>query len=78
MHLQENELPKYHVNGAGGQVMVSKIDNSGNVTKELVFDTRDEDIMIYPTRFKKIFGNQFIGRAKIKKTLFQPVLISAK
>jgi len=78
MHLQENELPKYHVNGAGGQVVVSKIDNGGNVTKELVFDTRDEDIMIYPTRFKKIYGNQFIGRAKIKKTLFQPVLISAK
>ena len=78
MHLQENELPKYHVNGAGGQVIVSKIDNGGNVTKELVFDTRDEDIMIYPTRFKKIYGNEFIGRAKIKKTLFQPVLISAK
>jgi hypothetical protein len=35
-----------------------KIDNGGNVTKELVFDTRD-DIMIYPTRFKKIYGKAY-------------------
>lgn len=75
-HLEEDETPAKHLDGFGGQVMVSKIDNSGNVTKELVFDTRDEDVMIFPTEFDKINGNQFIGRAKIKKTLFKPVLIT--
>jgi len=78
MNLREDEQPKYHVNGAGGQVVVSKIDNTGVVTKELVFDTREEDIMIYPQHFKKINGNQFIGRARIKKKLFQPVMIATK
>lgn len=75
-HLEEDETPARHLDGFGGQVMVSKIDNNGNVTKELIFDTRDEDVMIFPTEFDKINGNQFIGRAKIKKTLFKPVLIT--
>ncbi|MFT3946262.1 MAG: hypothetical protein QM763_04740 [Agriterribacter sp.] len=75
-HIQEDETPATHVAGFGGQVMVSKIDNNGTITKELIFDTRDEDIMITPKQFKKINNNQFIGRAKIRKTLFKPVLIT--
>jgi hypothetical protein len=78
LNLGEDEAPKYHEDGHGGQVMVSKIDYKGNVSKELLFDTREEDIMIYPTEFDRIFGNQFIGRARIKKKLFQPVMISTK
>ncbi|MBG9378092.1 hypothetical protein I5907_17780 [Panacibacter sp. DH6] len=78
MNLAEDETPKYHIDGAGGQVIVSKITSDGTTTKELLFDTRDEDIMIYPTNFYKINGNQFIGRARIKKKLFQPVLITSK
>lgn len=64
--LGPDEVPQYHVDGLGGQVVVAKIDKKGELTKEIVFDTRDEDVMIYPTRFKKISGNQLIGRAKIK------------
>lgn len=75
-HIQEDETPSTHVAGFGGQVMVSKVDNKGAITKELVFDTRDEDIMLSPDQFKKINTNQFIGRAKVKKTLFKPVLIT--
>lgn len=78
LNLGEDEVPKYHEDGHGGQVMVSRIDYKGNTSKELLFDTREEDIMIYPTQFDRIFGNQFIGRAKIKKKLFQPVMISTK
>lgn len=78
LNLGESEQPKYHEDGKGGQVMVSKIDYQGNVSKELLFDTREEDIMIYPSEFEKIFGNQFIGRAKIKSKLFQPVMIIPK
>ena len=78
LNLGEDEVPKYHEDGKGGQVMVSKIDYQGNTSKELLFDTREEDIMIFPTQFDRIFGNQFIGRARIKKKLFQPVMISTK
>ena len=76
--MDENDTPAKHVDGFGGQVMEAKIDNNGNITKEIVFNTREEDIMIFPADFYKINNNQFIGRAKIKKTLFQPVLITMK
>ena len=78
LYIKEDDVPKYHQDGAGGQVMVSRLDYKGNLSKELLFDTREEDIMIYPTEFSRIFGNQFIGRAKIKKKLFQPVMIGTR
>ncbi len=77
LNIREEEVPKYHVDGYGGQVMVSKIDISGKVTKDLLFDTREEDIMVFPADFSRINGNQFIGRARIKKKLFQPILITS-
>ncbi|MFT3701930.1 MAG: hypothetical protein QM802_06160 [Agriterribacter sp.] len=75
-HLEEDETPAKHTDGFGGQVMVSKIDNKGDVTKEVIFDTREEDVMIFPSEFTKINDHQFIGRARIKRTLFKPVLIT--
>ena len=77
MDIQEDEVPKYHVDGAGGQVVVSKLDNAGVITnKELLFDTREEDVMVFPAKFTRINGNQFIGRARVKKNRFQPLLIT--
>jgi hypothetical protein len=78
MNLKEDEVPKTHVDGYGGQVVVAKIDKNGVTTKELVFDTRDEDIMLFPALFKRINTNQFIGRATLKKNLYQPLLITSK
>ncbi len=75
--LEEDEAPKYHENGYGGQVMVAKVDNSGIVSKELLFDTREENLMVMPRLFKKIDGNRYIGRATIKGPgAFKPLLIS--
>ncbi len=76
MELQEDEVPKYHVDGFGGQVVVAKIDNKGVVTKELVFDTREEEVKLFPALFSKINGNQFIGRASIKHGNYKPLLIT--
>ncbi len=78
LDIKEDEVPSYHIDGWGGQVVVSKIDNSGAITKEIVFDTRDEDIMLFPALFKRINTNQFIGRATLKKNLFRPLLITTK
>jgi hypothetical protein len=78
LDLPENELPKYHVDGYGGQVMLSKITPDGKLTKEVLFNTRDEDIMIFPANFYKIDGDRFIGRARLKRNLFQPLLITTK
>ena len=76
MELEEDEVPKYHLDGFGGQVVVAKIDNKGVVSKELVFDTREEEVKLFPRYFDKINGNQFIGRANIKHGDYQPVLIT--
>lgn len=75
--IQEDEVPKYHQDGAGGQVVVSKLDRAGVITnKEILFDTREEDVMVFPAKFSRINGNQFIGRAKVKKNRYQPLLIT--
>ena len=75
LNLAQDEAPRLHLDGYGGQVVVGKIANDGAVTKEILFDTREEDIMIFPADFRKINQNEFIGRARLKKTLFQPLLI---
>lgn len=75
LNLAPDEAPRLHLDGYGGQVVVGKIANDGTITKEILFDTREEDIMIFPADFRKINQNEFIGRAKLKKTLFQPLLI---
>ena len=76
LNLPEDKDPKYHVDGFGGQVMVAKLDKQGVLSKDILFDTRDEDIMVFPAEFSRINGNQFIGRASVKRNFYQPVLIT--
>ncbi len=77
MDITEDEVPKYHVDGAGGQVVVSKLDKAGVITnKELLFDTREEEVRVFPAKFTRINGSQFIGRAQVKKNHYQPLLIT--
>ena len=76
LELAEDEVPKYHLDGFGGQVVVGKIDNAGNISREIIFDTREEEVKLFPAEFRRINGNQFIGRAKMKRGDFQPLLIT--
>ncbi len=76
LELAEDEVPKRYFDGYGGQIIISKIDLQGNVSKDLLFDTHDEDLMIYPSQFNAINGNQFIGRADIKRGGYKPLLIT--
>ncbi|MBI3883732.1 MAG: hypothetical protein HY305_05855 [Sphingobacteriales bacterium] len=76
MDLTEDEEPKAHIDGEGGQLMVAKISNTGIVTKELLFDTKEEDVMVFPQKFSKINSNQFIGRAKTQRNVYRPLLIT--
>lgn len=78
MEMEEDDVAKYHVDGYGGQVVVAKLDPSGKLTKELLFDTREEDVMLFPANFSRINNTQFIGRARLKKNIFQPLLITVK
>lgn len=77
MDLEEDEAPKYHQDGFGGQVVVAKLDKKGTLSKELLFDTREEEVMIFPSKFNRINSNQFIGRAVMKKNNnFEVLLIT--
>ncbi len=76
LELAEDEAPKYHVDGFGGQVMVAKLDKAGTLSKEIVFDTREEEVMFFPALFERINGTQFIGRAKVKHGDYKPLLIT--
>lgn len=78
LELAEDEAPKAHVDGYGGQVMVTTISPEGSVKKELLFDTRKEDMMIFPADFYRINSNQFIGRARLKRNLYLPIVITSK
>lgn len=77
LNLAADQEPKLHLDGYGGQVVVAKLDNTGTVTKELVFDTREEEVKIFPSQFRRINGTQFIGRAKMKKGGFKPLIVTA-
>jgi hypothetical protein len=78
LDIADDVAPRVHIDGYGGQVIVTKITKAGKVSKDLLFDTRDEDIMIYPGQFYKIDGYRFIGRARLKKNLFRPLIITPK
>ncbi|MEO6669389.1 MAG: hypothetical protein ABIN36_07925 [Ferruginibacter sp.] len=78
MDMEEDDVAKYHVDGFGGQVVVAKLDPKGVLSKELLFDTREEDVMLFPANFSKINNTQFIGRARLKRNVFEPLLITVK
>ena len=78
MEMEDDDVAKYHQDGFGGQVVVAKLDSKGLLTKTLLFDTREEDVMLFPANFTRINNTQFVGRARVKRNIFQPLLITVK
>jgi hypothetical protein len=74
--ITEDESPKYYKDGGKGDVIVSKLDNNGNLTKSVLFETKEEEVKIYPKDFTRFDGNHFIGRAVVKRNRFKPLLIT--
>lgn len=59
-----DETPELHISGKGGFLMCIKIDTAGNISKQAVLDTREEDIQLPPRGFDYIGGNLIIDRLK--------------
>ena len=74
--LAEDDEPKEHINGYGGNIFAAKIDAKGNLTREIVFNPFEEKMMILPTTFTTFGENKFLGRAMLFKGDFKPILIT--
>jgi hypothetical protein len=76
LELTDDEAPKYYKEGGKGDVIVSKLDNSGNLIKTVLFDTKEEEVQIHPKEFSRLDGSHLIGRAIVKRNRFKPLLIT--
>ncbi len=76
LELADDEAPKYYKEGGKGDVIVSRLDNRGNLTKSVLFDTKEEEVQIHPKEFTRLNGNHLIGRAIVKKNRYKPLLIT--
>ncbi|MBS1731933.1 MAG: hypothetical protein JST02_01435 [Bacteroidetes bacterium] len=76
LHLTEDEEPDLFLDAYNGQLVVTKIDNFGNVSKEVIFDVKEEKFIIYPGDLDKIGKNKLIGRAITKRGICNPILFN--
>lgn len=76
---EEDEALKYHVDGYGGQVVLARLSPTGEMTREVIFDAREEKLAIYPRQFSSFEKTRLVGRADIKGPgAFLPILITIK
>lgn len=59
-----NEQPELHLSGKGGFLTCVKIDPSGKMTKQSVFDIKEEDIKLRPRSFESVGENLIVDRLK--------------
>ena len=67
LNLSMDKQPEEHVDGAGGFLVYTKVDESGRVTKGQIMDLREEEVRIYGSDFERVGENQIVTRAKVKK-----------
>ena len=75
--LPESEEPELFNALFGGQLILSKIDRSGKITKENVFDNGQETVAFFSPRnsIKKFTTNQYYGRCTTKNIGFTPFIL---
>ncbi len=71
----EDERHLYNTKTKQKQLIVSKIDIDGNLTKEVLFDIGKEDFSINPLHIKKINETEYVGRLWVRPYTYRPVLI---
>ncbi len=76
LDIEKDETPKYHVDGAGGVLMVVKIDEQGHVSKSKVFDVREEKMTLTVSNFDQVDYNQMIVRGRAKRRDSQAALVT--
>jgi len=62
--LAVNETPATHQAGKGGMLTCVKIDPTGKMSKQLVFDIKKEDVKLRPRSFEAVGENFIVDRLK--------------
>ena len=76
MDLDENHAPDTHEDNARGILVAVKVDENGKMSKEMVFNGREEKVRISPTDFDEVGTNQLIVRGRAKRRESQAALIT--
>ena len=63
-NLTLNETPAMHMAGRGGYLICVKIDAAGAMTKQPIFDIKEEDVRLKPTSFETVGENLIVDRLK--------------
>lgn len=61
------EAPAAHSSGAGGYLTCVKIDRAGKMTKQSIFNIRDEEVHIFPRSFESVNKNVMVDRLRADK-----------
>ena len=77
LDLHTDETPASHVGGAGGILMCVKITDDGVVSKNNIYDFREEKAYMYPENFRSVSARQIIGRGRDHK-ISLPLLITVE
>ncbi len=59
-----NEPPATHRSGAGGYLTCVKLDENGKMTKQYIFDTKEEKLRLQPTDFEAVSDNVIVTRLR--------------
>jgi hypothetical protein len=76
MDLDENHAPDVHNDGARGVLVAVKVDENGKMSKDMVFNGREEKVRISPTDFNEVGNNQLIVRGRARRRESQAALIT--
>lgn len=61
------EAPVAHRDGAGGFLTCVRIDKSGKMVKQPVFDSREERVRVFPADFRKVSDKMIVSTLRRKK-----------
>ncbi len=59
-----SETPAMHAAGRGGYLIAVKIDAAGKISKQPIFDIKEEDVRLAPTSFESVGENLIVDRLK--------------
>lgn len=76
MELDEEHAPDTHDDHARGVLVAVKVDENGKMSKEMVYNAREEKVRISPTDFDEVGANQLIVRGRARRRESQAALIT--